>query len=436
MNCTDATENVARAFGFDSREGDARDGWHRDLARAGSRCCHSSTASARRTCPARAPACTAWTPANLTRANAYRATMEGATFALRNGFDALVAAGLHFDAIRLTGGGSRSAAWRQMVADVFDLPVQVPAQAEGAAFGAALQAFWAHCRALATRDIAAITRAHVHADAGAVGATTTLRDADAYRESYRPLPRSPRRPETRQCECGRNARHEACGPPVVPFPLTTNPNTTMNAPFIGTNEYFPGIGRHPVRRPRIGQPAGLQALRRNPQDRVARPWPSTCALPSATGTASAMPATIRSGPARATIPWDRRADADGARGGQARRGVRVLHQARRALLLLPRHRPGARCRRHRRLREEPAAHGRARQGAPAGDRRQAAVGYRQSVQPSALHERRGDQSGLRRGRARRGAGQGRARRDGRARRRELCVLGWARRLCLARQHRT
>ena len=87
---------------------------------------------------------------NLTRGNLYRAAMEGATYALRNGFDALQAAGMQFDSIRLTGGGSHSAAWRQMVADVFDLPVQVPEQAEGAAFGAALQALWAHGRASGT----------------------------------------------------------------------------------------------------------------------------------------------------------------------------------------------------------------------------------------------------------------------------------------------
>ena len=68
--------------------------------------------------------------------------MEGATYALRNGFDSLRTAGLAFDSIRITGGGSRSGVWRQMIADVFRLPVDVP-QSEGAAFGAALQALWA-----------------------------------------------------------------------------------------------------------------------------------------------------------------------------------------------------------------------------------------------------------------------------------------------------
>lgn len=83
---------------------------------------------------------------NATPANAYRAAMEGATYSLRNGYDAFVGAGLHFERICLTGGGSRSAVWRQLVADVFDLPVEVPEQSEGAAFGAALQAMWSHLR--------------------------------------------------------------------------------------------------------------------------------------------------------------------------------------------------------------------------------------------------------------------------------------------------
>ncbi|MGO4779964.1 FGGY-family carbohydrate kinase, partial [Lysobacter sp. 2RAB21] len=72
--------------------------------------------------------------------------MEGATYTMKYGYDAFAAAGLEFDAIVLTGGGSKSAAWKQMIADVFDLPVEVPRQAEGAAFGAALQALWSQLR--------------------------------------------------------------------------------------------------------------------------------------------------------------------------------------------------------------------------------------------------------------------------------------------------
>ncbi len=108
-----------------------RDGRHAARRRWPGACCPSSMANARPTCRRRAAVSTASTSSNFTRGNAYRAAMEGATYALRNGFDALRAAGLAFDAIRLTGGGSHSAVWRQMVADVFELPVEVPDAGRG-----------------------------------------------------------------------------------------------------------------------------------------------------------------------------------------------------------------------------------------------------------------------------------------------------------------
>ena len=182
MNCTVATENVARAFGFDSRDGDAvlegtrpgADGLGMlpffngertpDLPRARASF-HGLDFS------------------NFTRANAYRAAMEGATYALRNGFDSLRAAGLEISSIRLTGGGSRSAAWRQMVADVFELPVEVPAEQEGAAFGAALQALWA-CTTTGTQaELSALAREHVLLGAG-LGAQPDPAAGAAYRASY------------------------------------------------------------------------------------------------------------------------------------------------------------------------------------------------------------------------------------------------------------
>src|SRR5690606_27195510 len=106
-----------------------------------------------------------------------------ATYSLRNGYDAFQAAGLRFDAIRLTGGGSRSAAWRQMVADVFELPVEVPEQSEGAAFGAALQALWAHGRGNGGADIAAIVAGHVRVDP-ALSAQPDSDASSAYRAQY------------------------------------------------------------------------------------------------------------------------------------------------------------------------------------------------------------------------------------------------------------
>jgi xylulokinase len=71
-----------------------------------------------------------------------RAAMEGVTLGLNYGLNRLRSFGLAPREIRLTGGGSRSAIWREIAADVFGCPVVCPASEEGAAFGAALHAMW------------------------------------------------------------------------------------------------------------------------------------------------------------------------------------------------------------------------------------------------------------------------------------------------------
>jgi len=80
------------------------------------------------------------TNTNLNQNNLLRAGAEGASFALRFGVDRLKALGIEASQITLTGGGSSSASWRQIIADLCDVPVRVCKNAEGAAFGAALQA--------------------------------------------------------------------------------------------------------------------------------------------------------------------------------------------------------------------------------------------------------------------------------------------------------
>lgn len=82
------------------------------------------------------------THSNTISANILRATVEGVTFALRYGLDRLRDVGLVATEIRLIGGGSKSPAWCQMIADVCNLPVKLLENEEAAAFGAALQALW------------------------------------------------------------------------------------------------------------------------------------------------------------------------------------------------------------------------------------------------------------------------------------------------------
>ena len=82
------------------------------------------------------------TSQNCSSAHILRSSVEGATYALRYGLDELISLGLSVEKIILIGGGSKSAPWRQIVADIFQLPVEILNIEEGASFGAALQALW------------------------------------------------------------------------------------------------------------------------------------------------------------------------------------------------------------------------------------------------------------------------------------------------------
>jgi xylulokinase len=80
------------------------------------------------------------TTRNMSAPHLARATMEGATLGLAYGLMRLRTLGISPTDIRLTGGGSKSAVWRQICADIFACPVTTLAEAEGAALGAAIQA--------------------------------------------------------------------------------------------------------------------------------------------------------------------------------------------------------------------------------------------------------------------------------------------------------
>ncbi len=183
MNCTVATETVARLAGFSTRDGDA----HIAATMPGADGLTLLPFFNGERTPNLPHARASWhgmDVANTTPAHMYRAAMEGATFTLKYGFDAFVRAGMAFDGIVLTGGGANSAQWRQMVADVFGLPVQVPWQVEGAAFGAALQALWAVRRAAGEGVTpATICSEHVGMDP-ARAARPDTRNADAYAAAY------------------------------------------------------------------------------------------------------------------------------------------------------------------------------------------------------------------------------------------------------------
>jgi D-xylulose kinase len=86
-------------------------------------------------------------PGTLRPGHLYRAAMEGTTLNLAAGLDRLRHLGLVVDEVRLCGGASHNALWRQILANLFDVPVRPLLEAESAALGAAVQAAWAVARA-------------------------------------------------------------------------------------------------------------------------------------------------------------------------------------------------------------------------------------------------------------------------------------------------
>jgi sugar (pentulose or hexulose) kinase len=71
-----------------------------------------------------------------------RAAMEGVTLGMNYGLRRLAELGVKPSQIRATGGGAKSKVWRQIMADIFNTEVVTLKVGEGAAYGAALQAFW------------------------------------------------------------------------------------------------------------------------------------------------------------------------------------------------------------------------------------------------------------------------------------------------------
>lgn len=101
----------------------------------------------------------------MTPAFMARATMEGVTLGLGYGMQRFRDLGIQPREVRLTGGGSQSAVWRQICASIFNAETVCLKSAEGAALGAAIQgaAAWQVANGKTT-DIAALCKNLVHLD--------------------------------------------------------------------------------------------------------------------------------------------------------------------------------------------------------------------------------------------------------------------------------
>jgi len=69
-----------------------------------------------------------------------RAVVEGVTFGMRDCLEIIRGMGIPIGRVRASGGGARSALWRKIQADIYNLEVESINITEGAAFGAALLA--------------------------------------------------------------------------------------------------------------------------------------------------------------------------------------------------------------------------------------------------------------------------------------------------------
>ncbi|MCD6495443.1 xylulokinase [Candidatus Bipolaricaulota bacterium] len=74
------------------------------------------------------------------REHLVRAVLEGVAFALRDAWERMKMLGIAPPTLRIVGGGTKSAVWREIIAAVLDIPLQRLAIDKGAAFGAAILA--------------------------------------------------------------------------------------------------------------------------------------------------------------------------------------------------------------------------------------------------------------------------------------------------------
>ncbi|WP_226344302.1 xylulokinase [Agilicoccus flavus] len=113
-----------------------------------------------------------------TKAHTYRSLLEGVAFELRAQLDGLQEqTGTPIDALHTMGGGSRSALWTRIVADVLDRPLRICAEAEISALGAAMVA-----------HVSAGTHPDVRAAADAMASVSGMVSPDPERVAqYEPL---------------------------------------------------------------------------------------------------------------------------------------------------------------------------------------------------------------------------------------------------------
>lgn len=178
MNCTITTEAIRSLFGYDVKALDASAATA-PVGAAGVTMLPYFTGERVPNLPNGKGVIAGLDLGNMAVANIARAALESSVYAMRSGLEAFIELGFSPKRIILTGGGAKSEIWRQIACDVMGLPLVVPAVAESAAFGAALQGLWAS----GGGSIEAVTEEHVRFDESRAHTPDTGR-ASEYEKAY------------------------------------------------------------------------------------------------------------------------------------------------------------------------------------------------------------------------------------------------------------
>ena len=77
---------------------------------------------------------------DTTRADLVQAVLEGVSFAIRDSFEIAKALNIPIEKSKLCGGGAKSPLWRKIMANVLNIPLEIPQAEEGPGYGGAMLA--------------------------------------------------------------------------------------------------------------------------------------------------------------------------------------------------------------------------------------------------------------------------------------------------------
>jgi xylulokinase len=117
--------------------------------------------------------------ASHTRADLIRAVIEGVSYSQRDCLDIIVSLEVAVNSVRASGGGAKSAFWRQLLASILDKRVVTLETQEGSAYGAALLAL------VGTGEYASVPEVCRAAIREVDSVSPCAPDADFYRKGHR-----------------------------------------------------------------------------------------------------------------------------------------------------------------------------------------------------------------------------------------------------------